>query len=358
MPLLEFKCASQEVAYQTASTLLLEYIQLILYQRSQIPEPVQLLQRRLRKKGKSNLRGSKYGDNCRKNVQIQKEFQQEKKYKDLLESLGKIKKYLDDVVKLCDYTEVLVALGSTSLSIKEAFSAKTRTFVTSPEETRHNEDLLQIQTHCRRFCMSMVQSAMHVDSCPAPSNTRVFVKASKSKFKEGLIPWPNFRYPSKNILYDVTLNFVDEEMRCNLSDSFIRSTGKLDLDDNQNKENKNPHIENQRHRKFTVEEAATLASGADDLGTLGGTESQDCAVQPKNHKKTTNQSAMDDASRSNPMNCRRLSAEEVLDAVLADDDVKRVTVTASDDESSSKKTCTVDDFIWFELPVVIRGFKI
>nr|XP_039269599.1 uncharacterized protein LOC120344436 [Styela clava] len=173
----------------TVCQLAIDFINFLLYQRQQIPEPVQLLLRDYAEKdvdseNKTTARAKL--SKTRQQATIRKQVLK------FLENLSNLQKSLSDVFSSKDLVQVDLLLGATPTSPKEIFSLNLLHFVTDeecvPVSSRHS-------TLCsRKLCMNLLSQDEFFVNSPTLSNVHVMVKLRKANSAvPGWQPWPQYR---------------------------------------------------------------------------------------------------------------------------------------------------------------------
>ncbi|XP_039269599.2 uncharacterized protein LOC120344436 [Styela clava] len=217
----------------TVCQLAIDFINFLLYQRQQIPEPVQLLLRDYAEKdvdseNKTTARAKL--SKTRQQATIRKQVLK------FLENLSNLQKSLSDIFSSKDLVQVDLLLGATPTSPKEIFSLNLLHFVTDeecvPVSSRHS-------TLCsRKLCMTLLSQDEFFVNSPTLSNIHVMVKMRKADSAvPGWQPWPQYRPRSDRIKLKITIipvgiNHEAEENKENLTSKTQEHQPKLAKNDN------------------------------------------------------------------------------------------------------------------------------
>ncbi|XP_078493776.1 uncharacterized protein LOC100178824 isoform X2 [Ciona intestinalis] len=321
---------SSEINLKLVSTrLICDYIQLLLYQRCQIPEPIQLIRRRLQKKSSKDI------GNVDKNwLKKKKEIAELKKCEEILHSIDKIAEFVKLAVE-CNAVEALVLFGSTPFSTKDMFSI---TISKSGEYLSQSCETFKVPTldsFSRRLCFKMVQSGLDLQGKSILTKTHFFIKCEKNAADCGLVPWPNY---------------VSILPPCDIDSAIATYAGKLQLDCD--KENSVVFYKREKSKTNKVLDKTAPTPNSNPTKTAVSSNCSNCDSSKTYCSESEHFPLKSSNIRSKSLN---LSTEEILEAVLSTDSL---------DCDSDNSDCDVIDIvpdlkelIWFQIPVSIKGFK-
>nr|XP_018670197.1 uncharacterized protein LOC100178824 isoform X2 [Ciona intestinalis] len=326
---MEIPLSSEKNVKLVSTRLICDYIQLLLYQRCQIPEPVQLIRRKLQKKSSKDI-----GNGDKNWLKKKKETAELKKCEEILQSIDKIAQFVKLAVE-CNAVEALVLFGSTPFSTKDMFSITIRKSGEYLSQSCETFKVPTLDSFSRRLCFKMVQSGLDMQGKSILTKTHFFIKCEKTAADCGLVPWPNY---------------VSILPPCDIDGAIATYAGKLKLECD--KENSVVFYKREKSKTNKDLDKTTTTPNSNATKTAVSSNCSNCDSLKTNCSESKHFSLKSSNIRSKALN---LSTEEILEAVLSTDSL---------DCDSDNSDCDVIDIVpnlkelmWFQIPIAIKGFK-
>jgi len=191
-----FSIPSELISSTNITTLVVKYLKFLLFHRSQIPQPVELLQR-----SKSS---------------INKTFKQKtysKKCEVLLKSLQQIEEILMKIIQKNEEFKIAILFGASLFHIDEIFTIE-QTCSTIKIGSTTNDQSKSMNHLSKKFCFNLMTSLSDLDEY-RPTKTYVFINMKKPEHNTEVAPNPNFKFDNSKHKMHVDIKY-DESLSIDL----------------------------------------------------------------------------------------------------------------------------------------------
>nr|CAB3262224.1 uncharacterized protein LOC100178824 [Phallusia mammillata] len=300
-----------EDLFDITSSLVIEFMNLLMYFRGQIPSPTQILKR--------HIRDSFTQIDCKKSRVKLKAIKNQEKCQLCLKQFDEIKEQVNNCLKFCDNFEAVLIMGSTPVSVKEVYSIK----VKPPKDFKSCSQKLptaaKIQQYTNKLNLLLMQVSSSFKKELRCTKNILLIKGKRKLAGESLKPWENFKFLKKRHMMHLNIDLQAPSQ-------YLQSPFHTNTLFNINQASKI-----KKRRSYSAFEVAELVSPTCNESCNAQFNEQGLPLPSNNILPSSRRHSL-------PMHWTTERSQDVEDP---DIDV----------------ALSGDDTIWFEIPVAIRGFK-
>ncbi|KAK3588753.1 hypothetical protein CHS0354_024232 [Potamilus streckersoni] len=305
-------CFDGGLMTNTRAALIKDLIKYILYERQQIPMPYENVKQELQLM-ENDIENQDPGS---KKKRLYNKLEM-KKAKEVINNIDEICIQLGNAFDICpDIKSVLILIGATTVSPKEIYMISLPPL--NPEANN-----VPYQSCVKTLFRQLI--ADDVFACSkeiSPTNVTVLLHASRNSGIRWFLPKSTFKVPQRGMQYHLNLTSLNDEP--------VNNNHNLSID-----------LEEVEISGIEPLEKAYMATSTEELY-----ESFHLVIQkPSSESSTFSHSSfaqMMYASRSLSNHCQDVSTDIRLSDMVRDEDIPMA---------------SIEDFIWFQSPLVIKGYK-